>query len=219
MPGRFSPHTKRETSGTETRSADASQCPDSTPLVDRFPVPRESDDADAERPADHRVEHRRSVPIRDRDRHIPVAVLEQNHVAGAGIRERASRDGVVALAGELQLDAGAGHDADPIEVVARQVEGDVAEAVEVERRGVEDALGERRLRQLEPDERLRIDRGAELADRDAAGEMRRGRREQVAPVERPRDRLERVGRVRELVGLGDPGPFGRGQQQPVVRAT
>ena len=80
-----------------------------------------------------------------------------------------------------------------------------------------DAVVEGRLRQLEPDERVRVDRRAELADLHAAGEMRRRRREQVAAVERARDRLERVGRVRELVRLGDPGPLGRRQQQAVVR--
>ena len=39
------------------------------------------------------------------------------------------------------------------------------------------------LRQVEPDECVGIDRRAELADRHARGEVRGGRREQVAPVE------------------------------------
>ena len=49
-------------------------------------------------------------------------------------------------------------------------------------------------------------------------EVRRGRAEEVPPVERPRDRLERVLRVRQLVRCRDPGAAGRGKQKPVVRA-
>ncbi len=78
-------------------------------------------------------------------------------------------------------------------------------------------VGERRLRQLEPHERFGIDRRAELADRHSAREVRRGRREQIAAVKGARDRLERVGGVRELVGVVDPRALGRRQQQAVVR--
>ena len=45
----------------------------------------------------------------------------------------------------------------------------------------------------------RVERRAELGERDAEREVRRRRREEVAAVERPRDRLERVLGVRELV--------------------
>src|SRR3954447_5225126 len=78
--------------------------PDTSALECSLPVPakRASRDADAERPADDGVQHRRGVPVRDRDRHVPVAVLEQDHVARPCIYERAGGDGVVPLAGELE---------------------------------------------------------------------------------------------------------------------
>ena len=73
--------------------------------------------------------------------------------------------------------------------------------------------------QLEPDERVRVDRRPELAERDAEREVRGGRREEVAPVERARHRVERVRGVRELVRLDDAAEaLGCGQEQPVVGA-
>ena len=49
--------------------------------------------------------------------------------------------------------------------------------------------------------------------------MRGSRREQIAPVECPRDALERVVGVRQLVGLGDAAELVDGRkQQAVVRA-
>ena len=104
------------------------------------------------------------------------------------------------------------------DVLAGDVEGDVAKRVNVENRGADLVGAELGLRQIEPHERVRVDRRAELLDRDAAGEVRRGRSEEVAAVEGARDRLERVLRVRELVRRRDPRPLGRGDQQAVVRA-
>ena len=73
------------------------------------------------------------------------------------------------------------------------------------------------LGQVEPDERLGIDRRAELGERDAEREVRGGGREEVARVERARHRVEHVGRVRQLVRLDDAAEaVGGGQQQPVV---
>ena len=50
------------------------------------------------------------VAVRDRDRHVPIAVLVEDHVSGARVRERSRGNGVVALPRELELDAGAGDD-------------------------------------------------------------------------------------------------------------
>ena len=55
---------------------------------------------------------------------------------------------------------------------------------------------------------------ARRAGRRSRGARPRG--ERVTPVERPRDRLERVGGVGELPRLDDPGALGGGEQQSVV---
>ena len=68
------------------------------------------------------------------------------------------------------------------------------------------------------DEPLGIERRAELRERHPEREMRRRGREQIAAVERPRDGLERVLGVRELVSGDDPCPARGRQEQPVVRA-
>ena len=75
------------------------------------------------------------------------------------------------------------------------------------------------LGELEPHELVRVDRRAELVERHAGGEVRRGRREEVAAVEGARDGLQRVVGVGELVRLGNAAEaLGGGQQQPVVGA-
>ena len=76
---------------------------------------------------------------------------------------------------------------------------DVAEAVDVEHRRVDPVAPTSGCGQVEPDERVGVERRAELGERDAEREVRGRRREDVAAVERARDRLERVLRVRELV--------------------
>ena len=137
---------------------------------------------------------------------------------GPGVGERPGGDGVEALAAELELDLRARNDPDLGDVLARDVEGDVAKRVNVEHRGADPVGAELGLGQIEAHERVRVERRAELFDRDAAREVRGGRREEVAAVEGARDRLERVLRVRELVRRGDPRPVGGRDQQPVVRA-
>ena len=72
------------------------------------------------------------------------------------------------------------------------------------------------MRQVEPCERVRIDRRPEVGERHAKREMRSRRREEIAPVERPRDRLERVLRIRELVRLLDPTELLGGRNQKAV---
>ena len=62
---------------------------------------------DPDRLARRRMEHPGCAPARDRDRHVPVAVLVEDHVAWTGVRERPRHDRVVPLPGELELDAGA----------------------------------------------------------------------------------------------------------------
>src|SRR3712207_7861989 len=52
-------------------------------------------------------------------------------------------------------------------------------------------------RSLEPDDRRRVDGAAELLEGDARGEMGTCRREDVAPVEGRRDRLEGVRTIRD----------------------
>ena len=80
-------------------------------------------------------------------------------------------------------------------------------------------MADARHRQLEPHERLRVDRRPELRERDAEREMRRGGREEIAAVERARDRVQRICGIRELVRLVDAAEaLGGRQQQPVVRA-
>ena len=89
--------------------------------------------------------------------------------------------------------------------------------VDVEHGRADPVLADLGLGQVEPDERLRVDRRAELVERHAEREVRRRRREEVAAVEGPRDRVERVLGVRELVRLVDPAErVGRRQEQPVV---
>ena len=49
--------------------------------------------------------------------------------------------------------------------------------------------------------------------------MRCGRSEQIAAVEGPRDRLERVRGVRELVRIGDPRALAAGTSRPLSGPT
>ncbi len=76
----------------------------------------------------------------------------------------------------------------------------VAERVNIEDRARDAVSSDLRLRNVEAHERVGSQRRAELVDGDAAGKMSGRRREQVAPMERPRDRFEGVLGVRELVG-------------------
>ena len=106
-----------------------------------------------------------------------------------------------------------------LEVVAAEVQRDVAEAVDDQRDRADPVLPHFRLRELEPHELVRVDRRAELLERHAGGEVRSGRREQVTAVERAGHRLQRVLRIRELVCLGHSAEaLGGGQEQPVVGA-
>ena len=70
-------------------------------------------------------------------------------------------------------------------MLAGEIERDVPEAVDPEDERADALLPDVRLRHVEPHERVGIDRGAELADRDPEREMSGRRREEVAPVERP----------------------------------
>ena len=72
------------------------------------------------------------------------------------------------------------------------------------------------LRNVEADEGLRIDRGAELIDRDAAGEVSGGRREEIAAVEGAGDAVECEIRVGQLVRGGDSAGSFRGRDQQAV---
>ena len=67
--------------------------------------------------------------------------------------------------------------------------------------------------------RFGIDGGAEFLESDPGCEVGRGRREQIAAVEGPRDRLKRIVGVGELVRLGDTAEGVRGRQQEAVVRT
>ena len=116
----------------------------------------------------------------------------------------------------LQLDACARGDRDLLDVATGQVQRDVAEAVDVEHRCDGGALGQLRHRDVEGDEGFGIERRAELRKRNAACEVRGGGGEQVARVERPGDRAQRVLGVRELVRGDDPRAARSREEQPVV---
>ena len=102
--------------------------------------------------------------------------------------------------------------------LTRQVQLHVPEAVDVEHGRVDDAVVDDGLGQLEPHERVRRERRPELRGLDAEREVRRGGREEIAPVERPRHRLERVRGIGDLVRALDPAQLGGGDEQPVVGA-
>ena len=165
-----------------------------------------------------RVEHRRGTPTVDGDGHVAVAVLVEDHVARPRVGERARGHREVPLAGQLELDARPRDNADLLDVLTREIQRDVAETVDVEQGGVDRSVDDLRLREVEPDEAVGIDGWPELRKRDTGREVRRRGGEEVAAVERPGDRVERVGGVRQLVRLLDPVP-GRGRQEKaVVRA-
>src|SRR5581483_5334794 len=124
------------------------------------------------------------APPRDRDGAVSVAVLVEDELALRRVGEGAGGDGVVAAAARGELDAHARHDARGVEMLAREVERDVPEAVDAEHDGADESLTDLGLRQLEPDEGIRGERRPQLAGRDAAREMRRRRREEIAAVER-----------------------------------
>src|SRR5467141_4001017 len=96
------------------------------------------------------------------------------------------------------------------------VERDVAEAVDAENDHADPVLSHLGRWQLDSHELIRVDGRTELLERYARGQVRGGRREQVATVEGPRHRLERVLRVRELMRLGDTAEaVGGRHEQPV----
>ena len=117
-----------------------------------------------------RMEHARGASARDRERHVLVAVLVEDHVSRPGVGERSGHDRVVPLSGELELDPRARDDPECLDVVAIEVERDVAKAVDVE---------ERRARSRRPRRRAR-------AGRDERGP--RGRPAGPAPRARRRSR-------------------------------
>src|SRR5262245_48776120 len=73
----------------------------------------------------------------DRDRDVLVRVLVEDDFAVARIRERPRGDRVVPLRRDLELDLGARNDLERLEILARQVELHVPEAVDVEDRSTE----------------------------------------------------------------------------------
>src|SRR6516165_11041101 len=128
------------------------------------------------------MQHPGRAPARDRDGHVPVAVLVQDHVPGARVRERPRHDRVVALARVLELETRARDEADPLHVVPGQVERYVAEAVDVEKGRDDRAAVHPRPGEVEVDEPVESERWTKLLERYAACEVRSRRGEQISPV-------------------------------------
>ncbi len=122
---------------------------------------------------------------RDGHRNVAIAVLVQDQLSRARVAERPRGDGEPAVVVAPQLDARAGDDGCVLELLAREVEGDIPEAVDGEHRGPDPRRVDLGLGHVEADELGGVDRWTELGDRHAGGEVRRGGREEVAAVERP----------------------------------
>src|SRR6266511_6263508 len=104
-------------------------------------------------------------------------------------------------------------------MLPRQVQLHVSKAVDVETTRADSPVVEFGLWQLEPLQRSRLDRGAELLDWHPTGKIGRCGREHVATMEGRRDRLERVLAVRDLVcGLDLAELLGRRNKEAVVGA-
>src|SRR4029077_20541231 len=99
----------------------------------------------------------------------------------------------------------------------RDVQAEVAEAVDVEHGRMELAVDDLRRRQVETDERGRVDLLAEIVEVDADCQVRGDRGEDVPGVEGARDVLEVVAGVRQRPGGDDRAAVGGDRQQPVVR--
>src|SRR4029453_639050 len=95
-------------------------------------------------------EHLGRVPVRDRDGDVLVRVLVEDDVARARVGERPRGRCVVAVDAAVELDAGAGADPRALDVGAREVQLDVAEAVDIEDGRADHRLADLRLGQLEP---------------------------------------------------------------------
>src|SRR5207253_6350987 len=78
------------------------------------------------------AEELRGAAPRDREGEAAVAVLVEDERAARGVRERAGGDGEEPLAARGQLDPRAGREVELLELVAPEVERDVAEPVDGE---------------------------------------------------------------------------------------
>ena len=104
-------------------------------------------------------------------------------------------------------------------MLAGEVQLHVPEAVDVEDGGVDPALADLRLGQVEPRERVNRERRAERLELHTGREVRGRWREEVSPMKRARDDVEGVVGIGELVGRRDAAePLGRGHEQAVVGA-
>ena len=160
---------------------------------------------------------RRGLAAVDGEREHAGGVLVEQQLAGLGVGERAQVAGAAAVAADRRPDGRCAG----LEVAGGGVELHVAEAVDDHRVDDELALlaALARLRELDPDELVGVERRAGVGERLPAGEAGGDGREQVAAVERGRHGLEPPRRRRDLDRLGDPAEaVGRGQQQAVVGA-
>src|SRR5205823_4927388 len=100
--------------------------------------------------------------------------------------------GEVAFPTQVELDLRAGDDPDVLQLLGVDVQLDVAVVIDVEH-GREDALGRQvGNREVEPGQRVHGQERAKLLQVDAVADVGGGGREEVASVERPRDRVQRV---------------------------
>src|SRR5688500_9645012 len=120
-----------------------------------------------------RGEQLRGVAAADRDRHVPVAVLVEDDVAAPCVRECPRRDGEDALAAEFELDLRSRHEPDLVDVLAREIERDVAETVNVKNGRADPRLADLRLRQVESHQRVDSEWRPELFERDTTSQVRR----------------------------------------------
>src|SRR5207247_48765 len=76
------------------------------------------------------AEERGGAAVGDGDRDVAVGVLVEDQLPARRVREGAGGDRVVAVALDRQLDPLPGYDRGRVEMLARQVQRDVAEAVD-----------------------------------------------------------------------------------------
>ena len=138
---------------------------------------------------------------------VPVIAQEMSDTNMEILKQKLKADKKLLVAGNMDLS-----DADAKKFWP------VYDAYQTDLQQVNQKLGQThfRLRDLDPHERLRIDRWTKVLERHTRREMGSCRREQIAAVERAGHRLQRVVGVRELVGLGDAAEGVRGREEETV---
>ncbi len=148
----------------------------------------------------------------------PEGVLVQDHLAGRHRGERLGHHRPVGPAPGPHLHRVAGPHPGPLQVLAAQAEGEVAEVVDGHHPGQGPPLLDPGRLPLQPHQPARVQLRPQLPGIHPRGHVGGRRGEHVPPVEGPRHRLQPVGRVLEGDHPPDPAQrLGRPHQQPVVR--